>query len=76
MQHEASTENIVLRILYRADHGDSAASSETHDSMNNEKMCEAPGKPAWAKSIPQRRLRWLLKQHPRMNVDQLWLWAN
>jgi hypothetical protein len=52
MPHEASTENIILRILYRADRGDSAASSETHDPMNNEKMHGAPEKSAWAKSIP------------------------
>ena len=48
MAHEASTENIVVRVLYRADHGDPAATSETNDRLNAENMHGEPRKPAWS----------------------------
>lgn len=76
MAHEASTENIVVRVLYRADDGDSAATFETNDRVNAENMHEQSQKPAWAQSIPQRRLRWLSKRHPRMETHRLRLWAS
>jgi hypothetical protein len=62
MVHEAFTEKIVLRALYRADHGDLPEISETHNATNAKKVNEAEQKPPWSKSITQRRLRWLLKQ--------------
>ncbi len=76
MAHEASTENIVVRVLYRADHGDSAATSKTNDRVNGEKMHKEPQNPAWAQSIPQRRFQWLSKRHPRMETHRLRLWAS
>ena len=76
MVHEASTENIVLRVLYRANYEHSAAISATHNAMNAKNVNEAEQKPGWAKSIPQRRLLWLLKQHPRMDIEKLRLWAD
>ena len=74
--HEASTANIVLRVFYQPDHGDSPAVSETHDAMNSIRINEPEQKPSWAESIPQRRLRWLLKRHPRMNIEKLRLWSD
>jgi len=76
MAHEASTENIVVRVLYRADHGDPAATSETNDRLNAENMHGEPRKPAWSQSVPQRRLRWLSKRHPRIETHKLRLWAS
>lgn len=76
MAHEASTENIVLRVLHRADYRNSVATPETPNSMNCKNPNEADQNPVWAKNISQRRLRWLRKQHPRMDIDKLWLRAN
>jgi hypothetical protein len=75
MVHEASTENIVLRVLCRANFGHSAAMSATHNAMNAKDVNASDQKPGWAKSIPQRRLRWLLKQHPRMDIEKLRMWS-